>query len=124
MKQVIRSDTFETNSSSYHTLIVISKELYDKFIKEDDIYFMPYGDKQFITDRDVPTLDDFKEEYPEFEELDEYSKEDAIHDFIGNYFNVDYGIGFSSWYLDAPTATVYDKDGNEQVAMSIYIGDF
>lgn len=122
MKQVIRMNTFETNSSSYHTLIIMNKEDYDKFLN-GETYFCPSGDKQFISNKDIPNFDDFKTEYSDFNLLNDYSKEQAIESFKADYFDTDYALAYSSDYLECPTEVVYNKNGDEKVAVSIYIGE-
>lgn len=51
MKQ-IRIGTFETNSSSTHTLAIVSKEQFDKF-KSGGLYMDLYSDEKFYTKEDV-----------------------------------------------------------------------
>lgn len=51
MKQIIRSNTFETNSSSAHSLIIISKDTFEKW-KLGDLYLSKYKWSNDITDED------------------------------------------------------------------------
>ena len=51
MKQIIRSNTFETNSSSAHSLIIISKDTFEKW-KLGDLYLSKYKWFNDITDED------------------------------------------------------------------------
>ena len=122
MRQTIRLNTFETNSSSYHTLIIMSKDEFEKF-KNGELYFAPHQDRIFMTDKDIPEIDEFKIDNKDYENLSEKELTAAIDVFKDEYFDTDYALGYSYDYLDSCTETVYDKEGNEKVAVSIYIGD-
>ena len=121
MKQNIRFNTFETNSSSMHSLILMSKEDFEKF-KNKELYYAPR--EGFKSYKDLINTAEFKEECPYYEEEQSIElKEKMLKDYINDYFDTEYAPGYTLGYLDAEYETVYDKDGNEQVAMSIYIGD-
>lgn len=80
MKQIIRSNTFETNSSSTHSLILVDKETFNKF-KNKELYFYIFADK-FITKEDVATLPEFEENYPNCNDFDEQTLNESIDEFI------------------------------------------
>lgn len=119
MKQTIRYNSFETNSSSTHALIIVDKIEFEKF-KNGETYFN-IGDDTFIVKKDIVKLDDFKCEYRDFEKFTEEELEDAIDEFIDNYCDCDYPVLGTYHSLDLCTENVYDKDGNEKVAFSYYI---
>lgn len=118
MKQQIRLNTFETNSSSVHTLQIISKEEFEKFESKETFFDLDsYTFKSFD---EIPNLDRFLEYYPDFETLSDFDKECAIKEFREENFNSDYPAGLTSGGSDYVTETCYDKDGNEKVAISFY----
>lgn len=119
MNQTIRSNTFETNSSSTHSLILVNTETFEEF-KKGKLYFVIYADK-FIEEKDIPTLDAFKNEYPDFETANPYQQEDMVKDFIDEFSDGDYPEIGTYNGMDICTKEVYDKDGNKQVAFSYYI---
>jgi len=47
MKRIIRPSTFETNSSSTHSLIILSKEKFKKW-EDGEILLIPYSYDKFI----------------------------------------------------------------------------
>ena len=49
MKQVIRCNAFETNSSSTHTLVICTQEEYDAWERGETLFNRwCYGDNQFV----------------------------------------------------------------------------
>ena len=121
MKQVFRTQVFETNSSSMHSLIILSKEDFEKFKNKEIFFSSEIG--WFKSYKDIPNLNEFKEECPYYSDLTDDGKKKAVAEFVENYFNTDYAVGYTFNGLDAEYKTVYDKDGNEEVALSIYIGE-
>ena len=82
--KTIRYGTFETNSSSTHTLVMMSKAEYVKF-KAGETYFLDYPEsfvpkekvekeaadakmelEDFVQDSDYKSFDDFGEGYEDF----------------------------------------------------------
>lgn len=120
MKQLIRQYTYETNSSSTHTLSIVDKDEFEDF-KQNKLFYYTTCDC-FKSYKDISTLYEFKEEYPEAEnETDESKIQEYVNDFINEYFDGDYSYGYRYDYLDYRGEIVYDKDGNEKVAFSVYI---
>lgn len=119
MKQVIRSNTFETNSSSTHSLILVDKETFNKF-KNKELYFY-IGTDSFIEKGDIVKLSEFEDDYPDYQTFSADELKDAIEDFINTYTDCDYPVLGTLTSIDSRTQEVYDKDGNEQVALSYYI---
>lgn len=114
MKQLIRFNTFETNSSSIHTLSIVNKDDFEKF-KSGDLYYYRYG--QFIKREDIPNLEEFKTEgYKSDTDID-------IDSFIYDFCDGDYSYLYTSDHLDYCVETVYDKEGNEKIAFSVYLPD-
>ena len=120
MRQLIRCNLFETNSSSTHTLSIVNKKEFEDF-EQNKLFYYPSYDV-FKSYKDIPNLNEFKEEYPEAgNETDENKIQEYVNDFINNYFDGDYSYGYSCDYLDYKDEIVYDKDGNEKIAFSVYI---
>ena len=120
MKQAVRLNTFETNSSSMHSLILVNKDDFNNF-KQDKLFYYT-GGECFKSYDEIPTLIEFKNEYPEVvNETDQNKIDKLVQEFIDEYFNGDYAYGYDASNLDYIAETVYDKDGNEQIAFSIYI---
>ena len=119
MKQIIRNKTFETNSSSMHSLILVEESVFTEF-KNGKTYFVIYGDK-FVTKEELVELDSFKSEYPEYVNVSEERKEEMLDEYIDQYCDGDYPEIATYNSLDLCTREVYDKDGNKQIAFSYYI---
>lgn len=119
MKQNIRHNTFETNSSSIHSLILVNVDQFEKF-KNKELYFLIAQDK-FITKNEISELADFKSENPNFNNLNSDEKIRAVQEFIEDFSDCDYPILATYHSLDLCTQEVYDKDGNKQIAFSYYI---
>ena len=120
MRQTIRLDTFETNSSSMHSLILVNKDDFENF-KQDKLFYYT-TEECFKSYEEIPALSEFKFEYPEVvNETDQNKINDLVQEFIDRYFNGDYAYGYNARNLDYIAGTVYDKNGNEQVAFSVYI---
>lgn len=113
MNQSMRLDTFETNSSSVHTLSIINKDDFEKF-KAGELYYYRFGEN-FIKREDIPYLEEFKAE--------NYNSEEDIDNFLYYFCDGDYSYLYTSDNLDYCTETVYDKEGNEKIAFSVYLPD-
>ena len=88
----IRHGVFETNSSSVHSMIMVSEEEYDN-LKSGQFYVNRYGDnKKVVVPRDE-ILEELKEEASrDISTMDEDELEDLI---------VDYGyMSFDKYYED------------------------
>lgn len=55
MKKIIRKGTFETNSSSSHSLVFCTEEEYKK-LKEEKLFFKDRWDDEFITEEEYNKL--------------------------------------------------------------------
>lgn len=121
MRQNIRLNTFETNSSSVHSMVILSNETYDKF-KKEELYFHPMTEK-FITREEIPELADFKQEYPDHITQDDVQREINIRDFLKDFCNEEYACLYTNNWLDTCVVNAFDKDGKEIVVLSYYIGD-
>ena len=114
----IRRNIFETNSSSTHSLSVVSKEEWEKF-KAGELYFAS-DNWDLISKEDIIKLESFKDMYPEFKDQPDEVKKYLIEKFIRDNLDSDYAPIYSYRNLDPPFKAVYDKDGNEMVAFSFY----
>ena len=120
MKQTIRKYTFETNSSSTHSLTLIKKEDLEAF-ENGYTYFYPEMDK-FVNKDEIVNLSCFKAEYPKAEEMSEDELEAALDEFKDEFIDGDYSYLFSYRYLDYCTVSdLKDKEGEDVVAFSYYI---
>ena len=119
MKQTIRIETFETNSSSTHTLVIVDKDTFEKF-KSEELFFNIYSDtfesKEYIIEHNS----DFKSMFPDYEIYNEEGLEKAFKDFKYQYMSGDYPthVRISD---DVQYMQTFDKDGNETYAVSIYV---
>ena len=69
MRRVIRRGTFETNSSSMHTLSIFTEDAFNEWVKSGDKY--AYINTNSVIDK-VYTLDEVKDQI-----LDEFGYDDA-----------------------------------------------
>lgn len=57
----IRRGTFETNSSSTHSITICNKDMYDKFVNGEDIYIDFWGNKLITKEEALEKLDKYNE---------------------------------------------------------------
>ena len=119
MRKIIRFNTFETNSSSTHSLIIISEEEFEKF-KSGQTYFKIYDDT-FLTREEISKSELFLRECPNYVNANEFEKEEILSNFLDEFCDSDYPEFASYQWLDLVTREVYDKDGNKQIAFSYYV---
>ena len=93
MKQTIRNKTFETNSSSMHSLIICTDEQLEK-LKNNELYIDRYGKvDEFYSIEDIEKeFESVKQDYIK----EGYDEEDAFEDFLidNDYCTLD------NWYAD------------------------
>ena len=124
MKQQIRFNTFETNSSTTHNITIFSEEEYEKF-KAGEI-FVDYDG--FVTKDEILNSDDFKEHLEMYmadngyepEELEEIT-EDAFNDYC--YENGVYGNETDS-ELEEDINTYTTKSGEKLYIICRYGHDY
>lgn len=138
MKQNIRLNTFETNSSSVHSICIMSKEEFDEF-KEGNLYIDGWKNDKLYTIDDIKEIylkgDDYyineyledegitKEEY-----LKEHSEEELIEEAVKydvlygsrEYYNYDSYIGDRQDYYETFEEDYTTKNGEEIVAFGYY----
>lgn len=119
MKQSLRLETFETNSSSTHTLVIIDKETFEKF-KKQELFFNIYADTFESKEDIIKNSSDFKSMFPDYEIYNEEGLEKAFKDFKYEYMSGDYPT-YACINDDVQYMQTFDKDGNETYAVSIYI---
>ena len=110
--KTIRNSTFETNSSSTHALIILSKQEYEDFCNDKIALNLRNGDtaplnKNIVTNEDGS----YTYEGENYDSLYELMCDEIIDD---EYATQD--------YLDH-YAEVVEKEVGDKVAMSIYRGD-
>lgn len=121
MKQFLRLNTFETNSSSMHTLVILNKEEFDKF-KNKELFYSADKD-EFLPYSEIENMESFIEQCPYYNDLSDENKKQALKEFIDEYFDTDYAVGYTLHGVDSQYKTVYNNKGEEQIALSMYIGD-
>lgn len=121
MKQTTRYSTFETNSSSTHTLCLVSKEELEDF-RNGLLFFSPNSEKPFASKEDIMNSRTFLEECPEAENASTDLKEHLYREFMENFSNTDYAYYYSHYAVDYITEDCLDTNGNPKVAISFYVG--
>lgn len=119
MEQTIRTSTFETNSSSTHSLIIVSEKEFELF-KSGQTYFKIYDDA-FLTREEISKSEVFLRECPNYVNANEFEKEEILSNFLDEFCDGDYPEFATYHGLDLVVREVYDKDGNKQIAFSYYI---
>lgn len=115
MKIQIRTGIFETNSSSTHSLIITTKENYNKWV-DGELYIYRYGNHQFVT----------KEEVIKATKNDKYINTDGLTDDeilgIGIDEDGDYATYESFWdcYLEGFDENYTSPSGDEIVVFGQY----
>ena len=114
----IRYNTFETNSSSTHALVILSKEDYKAWKNNEKTLNLFSGEVQELTDYDKKII----------------RNADGSIDYEGNDFESEYDFMASDYYevIDDDNASaeyikhyaeVKQKELDDNVVMSIYRGD-
>lgn len=135
MKRQIRRGVFETNSSSTHSLVMCSKEEYDRWEK-GELMFDRYNDvlvemKIEITEQDkAKAKKDYENKklkyWKEWNQLSEeevnewYDKYVSEHNKIDRYRYKTYNEFFDDEYLESFEERYTTKNGEEIVAFGLY----
>lgn len=101
--KTIRIGTFETNSSSTHTLVMLSKSEYEKF-KAGEIFYT-YGSERFVTREQVEA--EAKKEG--IEDLEDFVSDSDYKSFDS------FGEGYEDFYQEYTT-----PNGETVVAIGYY----
>ena len=116
-----RRNTFETNSSSTHSISIASKDMWDMFINGEAFFYRYSGD--IVTLKDIRAIiereDDFSN--PFSSTIDAVPDEDIIEWINDNCY--DYGPFYTYESLDFPCEEVFNQDGNPIVVYSYYFYD-
>lgn len=116
--KLIRRNTFETNSSSTHALVIISKDDYDSWKKNEKVLNLYTGQVEDLSEQDKNIIrnSDGSIEY-------DGKKFDSEYDFMeSDYYDVIGDENASKEYVDN-YAEVEQKELDDKVIMSIYRGD-
>ena len=116
--KLIRRNTFETNSSSTHALVIISKDDYDSWKKNEKVLNLYTGQVEDLSEQDKNIIrnSDGSIEY-------DGKKFDSEYDFMeSDYYDVIGDENASKEYIDN-YAEVEQKELDDKVIMSIYRGD-
>ena len=116
--KIVRMGTFETNSSSTHSLVILSKEEYDSWKKNEKTLNIYSGKIQELTDLDKKII----------------RNDDGSVDYEGNHFESEYDFMESDYYdvIDDDNASfeyvenfadVEQEELYDKVIMSIYRGE-
>jgi hypothetical protein len=114
----IRQNTFETNSSSTHALVILSKEDYKAWKNNEKTLNLLSGEAQELTEEDKKIIRNTDGSI-------DYNGEhfDSEYDFMeSEYYNVIDDSNASKEYIDN-YAEVEQKELGNNVIMSIYRGD-
>lgn len=112
MKQKIRNNVFETNSSSVHSLTILPKDQFDKFQK-GEIYMDYYGDENFYTKEQIENFDDYVEFEYDADEFDCKFEAYIYEKDLKNYEN--YGMDYETFQQYYKS-----KSGDEIVAFGYF----
>lgn len=117
--RTIRNNVFETNSSSTHSLAILSKEDYEKWQNNEKILNLYTGEVEDLTDKDKKIIRnaDGSIEYDghKFENEYEFMEDEDYYDVIDD-------CNASKEYINH-YADVEQKELDDKVIMSIYRGD-
>lgn len=116
--KTIRNATFETNSSSTHALVILSKEDYKAWQNNEKTLNLYSGEVQELTDYDKKIIrnTDGSIDY-------EGKHFESEYDFMeGDYYDVIDDRNASAEYIER-YAEVEQKELGDNVIMSIYRGD-
>lgn len=119
MRQKIRFSTFETNSSSTHSISILSEDEFAAF-KIGELYFHTYSEK-FMRRNEIEELSDFKTEFPSYSIYTQEEKDKAYQEFIDNNTCCDYPLLNSYHGTDIEYLDAYNEKGEKVKVLSIYI---
>ena len=111
MKQ-IRVGVFETNSSSTHSLTIVSKEEYEKFKSGDFVWNKDFSKLQSLEDAKKELIKERKKWDEDFEETPE-NVEELLEETTETYDN--FGSDYETFKREYKT-----KSGEEIVAFGYY----
>ena len=116
--KLIRINTFETNSSSTHALVIISKEDYKAWQNNEKVLNLYTGEVEDLSDNDKKIIRniDGSVEY-------DGKKFDSEYDFMeSDYYDVIEDGNASKEYINN-YAEVEQKELDDKIIMSIYRGE-
>ena len=116
--KLIRRGTFETNSSSTHALVIISKEDYEAWKRNEKVINLYSGIVEDLSEQDKKIV---RNENGSIDYNGEHF--DSEYDFMeSDYYDVINDENASKEYIDN-YADVEKKELNDKVIMSIYRGE-
>lgn len=116
--KLIRRNTFETNSSSTHALVIVSKEDYEAWKKNEKVLNLYSGNAEDLSENDKEII----------------RNEDGSIDYKGRHYESEYDFmegddydvigdeNASKAYIDE-YADVEQKELGDNIIMSVYRGD-
>ena len=114
--KLIRENIFETNSSSTHSLVIISKEDYDAWQRHEKTINIAkeIGSVNDLTDEDKKIIrnDDGSVDYKD-------QHFESMYDFMEEYYDVIDDINASTEYI-SEYADMIKQDDGDKVIMSIH----
>ena len=111
MLKSVRLNVFETNSSSTHSLTLVSKEDYEAW--KNGEYLIDEGDDLVTKEQAIKEL---KEDYPD----KDFDNEDVVNELLEDYCFKTYKEYFNDEYLETFTTRYTSKSGDEVVAFGKY----
>lgn len=122
MRQTIRFNTFETNSSSTHSICICSDEEFNKF-KNGKLFFSDWG-REFLTEEEAisrvlngRTMEELLADFEESEglSLDDFDNEEAFKKNVIHWAFKNEGIRTYHYYdidNDTEADTYYDENNS------------
>lgn len=122
MKKVIRRSTFETNSSSTHSLTIMTQEKWDEF-KTTDKWLADWDGELYLVDDLIKEMKEAAKNNPEdYKEVDLNDRKSCI-EFLteSDWFTYDmWGTYEWSNYLECYTQRFETPSGDKMIAVGYY----
>lgn len=122
MKKIIRNGTFETNSSSTHSITIMTADKWDEF-KKTDKYLADWDGKLYLVD---DLITDMKERPDLYKDVDLSNKETCVEYLTGgrrpDYFTYENWGEYDKWanWAEAEVKHFESPSGDKMVAVCTY----
>lgn len=112
MKKIIRKRTFETNSSSTHSLTFMTRDQFEKW-KNEELYKDPNSDELYTKEENKQMIKEVAEEHGITEE-----------EVMENYREYDLPVSYEEWcddeFLETDSYSYTTEHGDEIIAVCKY----
>lgn len=129
MKKIIRKNTFETNSSSTHSLTICTAEQWNEF-KTTDKYLADWDGELFLVDELIEVMKIKATEHPErYKDVDLNNRESCIEHLTkenrwggADYFTYETWGSYDEWseWAEAYVEEFTSPSGDKMVAVGAY----